>query len=357
MQELITIKNVPALVEVNFDELKRHLSIELERYTSVVVTQETVKGAKELATELNATKGEIGKRRKDEVARASAPVKAFDGKMKELEAMCEDGRQGLLKQVATFEDETRKLASEMLTELRDELWAAQGVRAEFRWAECEPLALLSAVTATGNLTAGAKGKLEALVTADKQVQDQTDMRLLKLENESFKSGLSAPLNRGHVEHFLFDAEPAYSEKLARLMATELAREEVAQQRMREKMDREQKQKEELQNRQREAAEREAARAIADAQRQAERVADAARIIDAVMGPVEVAEVTPEIDPDDVPPNDEDAFQRVTVACTFAIDIGGSVTDQAIEAELRAVLAKAGIEALQTVTIQRNKAAA
>ena len=346
MQELITIKNVPALVEVNFDELKRHLSIELERYTSVVVTQETVKGAKELATELNATKGEIGKRRKDEVARASAPVKAFDGKMKELEAMCEDGRQGLLKQVATFEDETRKLASEMLTEFRDELWAAQGIRAEFRWAECEPLALLSAVTATGNLTAGARGKLEALVTADKQLQDQTDMRLLKLENESFKSGLSAPLNRGHVEHFLFDSEPAYSEKLDRLMKTELEREEVAQKRMREKMERKQKQKEEAEQRKREQDER------------AKLAAEAAS--------VPKPEPVPEPAPDPVARKAEQPSQvkkqsagiyPATVTCTFSITTTDNVTDDDIESELRKVMKDAGLTTLSTVTIYREQEAA
>ena len=327
MQELIAIKNVPALVEVNFDELKKHLSKELTRYTSVIVTAETVKGAKELATELNATKTAISKRRKDEVARASAPVKAFDGKMKELEVMCEDGRQGLLKQVATFEDETRKLASEMLTELRDELWAAQGIRAEFRWAECEPLALLSAVTATGNLTAGAKGKLEALVTADKQLQDQTDMRLLKLENESFKSGLSAPLNRGHVEHFLFDPEPAYSEKLGRLMDTELEREQIARQRMREKMEREQKQKEESE------------------QRQAEQTR-----------PVAASEKAPA--PKEKPATTaKPDSQAVTVSCTFTVNVGVQVTDSAIESELRRVMAAAGLTTLQNVTIHREKAAA
>ena len=345
MQELITIKNVPALVEVNFDELKKHLSIELERYTSVVVTQETVKGAKELATELNATKGEIGKRRKDEVARASAPVKAFDGKMKELEAMCEDGRQGLLKQVATFEDETRRLASEMLTELRGELWAAHGIRAEFRWSECEPLALLSAVTATGNLTAGAKGKLEALVTADKQLQDQTDMRLLKLENESFKSGLSAPLNRGHVEHFLFDSEPVYSDKLDRLMKTELEREEVAQKRMREKMEREQKQKEESEQRQREAAKREAARVP--------------EVVEQRSAPQEDPVPAQKPEPDAVKPSAaaRTGTTPVTVSCTFTVNVGDNVTDSAIESELRKVMTAAGLTTLQTVTIHREKAAA
>jgi hypothetical protein len=363
VKELIVIENIPAKISVNFKELKAKSITLSEKYKGIVVTLETLPESKKLTTELNAIKNEIAALRKSEAVRATAPVKVFEAQMKELEQMWEVNRQEILAQVAKFENQTRELASQLLTDLRDELWTGQGIRVEFRRAEFDVLVLLSAVTATGNLTASTRGKLEALVTLDKQLQDQTDMRLLRLENESYKAGLAAPLNRGHVEYFLFAAEPAYSEKLARLMATELAREEVAQQRMREKMDLEQKQKEELEQRQREVADREASRAIADAQRQAEKHIAAAsmvakaNLVEVVARPVEVAEVTPEIDPDDVPPNDENAFQRVTVACTFAIDIGGSVTDQDIEAELRAVLAKAGIETLQTVTIQRNKAAA
>ena len=235
MKELIVIENTPAVISVNFDDLKKHSTALSEKYNNIVVTQETLPESKKLTTELNAIKNEIVSLRKSEAARATAPVKVFEAQMKELEAMWEKNRQEILGQVAKFEDETRKLASELLCAMRDELWQSQNIRPEFRWTEYESLAILSAVTATGNLTAGAKGKLEALVVTDKQMQDQTDMRLLRLENESYKSGLSAPLNRGHVEHFLFDSESGYSEKLAKLMKSELEREEVAQQRMREKL--------------------------------------------------------------------------------------------------------------------------
>jgi hypothetical protein len=355
MKELIVIENVPAKISVNFEELKAQ-SIKLsEKYKGIVVTLETLPESKKLTTELNAIKNEISALRKSEAVRATAPVKVFEAQMKELEQMWEVNRQEILAQVAKFENQTRELASQLLTDLRDELWAAQSIRAEFRRAECDVLVLLSAVTATGNLTANVRGKLEALITLDKQLQDQTDMRLLRLENESYKAGLAAPLNRGHVEHFLFDAELAYSEKLSRLMATELAREEVAQQRMREKMDREQKQKEELQARQREAADREAARVIDEAQREAAKAI--AEMVEVVARPVEVAEVAQEVDPDDVPPSDEPSRQAGTVTCTFFIDIGDNVTDEDIVSELRHVLTAAGIETLQTVTIQRNKVAA
>ena len=345
MKELIVIENIPAKISVNFEELKER-SVKLsEKYNNIVVTQETLPESKKLTTELNAIKNEISALRKSEAARATAPVKVFEAQMKELEQMWEKNRQEILTQVATFEDETRKLASEMLTELRDKLWAAQGIRAEFRWAESEPLALLSAVTATGNLTAGARGKLEALVTFDKQLQDQTDMRLLKLENESFKSGLSAPLNRGHVEHFLFDSEPAYSEKLDRLMKTELEREEVAQKRMREKMEREQKQKKESEQRQREAADREAAR-----------VPD---VVDQKPAPQEDPAPAQKREPGAVKPaaTAKPGTTPVTVSCSFTVNVGDNVTDSAIESELRKVMTAAGLTTLQTVTIHREKAAA
>ena len=83
MKDLIRIEAKPALLSVNFAELEKHLAKELEKY-DVVVTGDTVKDAKALATELNATKKIIDTRRKDEVAKASEPVKQFDANMKKL---------------------------------------------------------------------------------------------------------------------------------------------------------------------------------------------------------------------------------------------------------------------------------
>jgi hypothetical protein len=326
MKELIVIENTPAVISVNFDDLKKHSTALSEKYNNIVVTQETLPESKKLTTELNAIKNEIVSLRKSEAARATAPVKVFEAQMKELEAMWEKNRQEILGQVAKFEDETRKLASELLCAMRDELWQSQNIRPEFRWTEYESLAILSAVTATGNLTAGAKGKLEALVVTDKQMQDQTDMRLLRLENESYKSGLSAPLNRGHVEHFLFDSESGYSEKLAKLMKSELEREEVAQQRMREKLEREQQQKQD-------AEKAKAAQPVAVESQPVAKKPEAPRTA-AKAGKVDV-----------------------TVACTFTVNVSASISDDAIKAELRKAIAAAGITTLQTVSIHREQEAA
>ncbi|MCZ4284591.1 DUF1351 domain-containing protein [Marinobacter salarius] len=343
MQELITINNTPALVEVNFEELKKHLATELEKY-NVVVTQDTVKDAKALATELNKTKGEIAKRKKEEYDRATAGANQFKDSMKELETMCEEGRKSLLAQVQKFEDETRQQAADLLRAMRDEMWSHAGVTEEFQRAQFDDLVNLSAVTAKGNLTAGAKGKIEARVNADKAMQDQTEMRLLKLENQSYKAGLSAPLTRSHVEHFLFDEDETYQQKLDALMKSELGREEVAQNAMRAKMEREQQEKEQAAQRQRERDER-AAAAQAETQR---------TVLDEPHQ--EAAQEQPEASKPEPEPAQPGRIP-VTVQCTFSVNVAASTTDAAIEAELRRVLEKAGIKTLDTVEVIRKQEAA
>lgn len=346
MQELIAINNTPALVEVNFEELKKHLAAELQKF-DVVVTQDTVKDAKALATELNATKREIAKRKKEEYDRATAGANQFKDSMKELESMCEEGRQKLLAQVQKFEDETRQLGYELMVELRAKLWGSLGVNDEFRRAEIDQPVPLSAVTTKGNLSASAKNTIETRVNADKAMQDQTEMRLLKLENQSYKAGLSAPLNRGHVEHFLFADDDEYSQKLDALMQSELQREEVALQRMRDQMEREQREAE----RQKEAAAQREERAKAASQEPLGKPAGS-------QAP-EPSGYQRQPEPESQKPAERPAPGKVpvTVQCTFNVSVSEKVTDAAIEAELRSVMEKAGIKTLDTVQVFRQQEAA
>tara|TARA_R110001599_G_scaffold339851_1_gene559749 strand:+ start:35883 stop:37031 length:1149 start_codon:yes stop_codon:yes gene_type:complete len=267
MKELIAIKNQPAIVEVNFEELRASLATELEKY-DVVVTSETVKEAKALATELNQTKKVIDDRRKSEVAKASEPVKAFDAQMKQLVSMCEEGRTKILEQVARFENETREALSVMLSDKRLELWEEHQVIPEFRKAVFEDLVIISNVTIKGNLAAKAKDALVTRVLTDKSLQQQTQTRLVQLENESFKSGLAAPLTRDHVAHFLFDDDARYQSELTRILNAEINRQEEAQARERERIER---QRQAEQRAKAEAEERDKAR-IAYEQDKAEREA-------------------------------------------------------------------------------------
>ncbi|KZZ72438.1 hypothetical protein A3765_28365 [Oleiphilus sp. HI0130] len=321
MQELIQVKSNPALLTVNFDALKAHLQSELKKY-DVVVTSDTVKEARALAAELNATKGEISTKRKEVLATASEPIKAFDAQMKELESMCADGRKTIIDQIEKFDAEMRKVALAAIHKERDLLWDTLRVETEFRLAQVDDLAIVSALTAKGKLTRGTINKIEERVNANKRVQDQTQMRLLKLENESYKAGLSAPLERTHVEAFLFDEEDAYKERLTALLSSEVKREEIAQQAMREKMEKE--------------------KPVAAAQETTS---------------AKVTEMKPSLHvaraPSKEPAPDDQGKVELLVCCQFLVKTSPSVKNESIERSLRKAMERAGITSLCAVQVSRD----
>ena len=327
MQELIKIESTPALLSVNFDEVRAQLSTELKKY-DVVVTQDTVKDAKALITELNKTKKEISDKRKEVVAAVSAPVKAFDTQMKELEAMCTAGGQSVRDQIAKFETETKAVAMEKCINHLEATWDKLEVEPSFRSAKIDDLVNLSTLTAKGNLTGKVQSAIQERVMQNKALQDQTDMRLLKLENESYKAGLSAPLDRGHVESFLFDDEESYQAKLARLFQGELKREQIAQENMRRKIEQEQQQAQS------------APETVADPEPEPE--------------PATVQEQAPHVEPTPIVPS-QAGHIPVLLTCTFKSKMNPRLTDEQAKEMLRARLEDAGITTLDTITIQRFSA--
>ena len=227
MQELIKTTSTPAVLNVNFEELKKHLAAELEKY-EILVTAETLPDAKKLCTELNKTAAEIDTRRKFEVAAVSEPIKHFDANMKKLVTMCKDGRTLILDQVKKFEDETRKLAFKLLEKYRAEMFEKYQVEQEFFRCEFDDLIKLSSVTGKGKLAGSAKKELEMRVLADKSIQDRTKNRLLMLENASLKAGLVATLTKDHVKHFLFAEDFKYESELERILGVEVAKSQFPQ---------------------------------------------------------------------------------------------------------------------------------
>lgn len=333
LKSLIDIESKPAILRVNFDELKKYLAKKLEKY-DLVVTADTVKEAKALCTELNATKKVIDTTRKKEIAKASEPVKHFDAKMKELVSMCEDGRQNLLDQVKKFEDETRKLAKSLLHEYRDDKWEQLGVNEEFRTAMVDDLAIVTAVTGKGGLTAGARRSVDERVTADKSLQDRTENRLLVLENQSYKSGLSSPLTRSHVEAFLFQPDAQYQERLDLMIKSEVERQEATEAALRNKIQKEQ--------------ERESVAAEPEQQPEPE---------------PETAQ-QPEPAPENTQPVASKPAQDIpreaatgipcTIVCTFQIDVDPRAPEEVIKAKFIERIESAGFQSLTSVEVSKAK---
>lgn len=319
MDTAIKIDNVPAKVSVNFNELKDALTKHLEKYQGVVITAETVQEGKKLIEQVNGTRKELEKRRKDEVAKASEPVKLFDAQMKELTKLCDAVLNEYRAQVSTFEEQRKAEILEDLKALREKLWEERSVESQFRTARCSDLALLGAVTAKGNFTSKTVSELTHRVECDKSLQNQTDLRLARLEAESYKAGLAAPLNRGHVEHFLFDADEDYQRKLDSLFQSEIAREEHAVQRRRTEFTKEQNLVDQ---------------ALAEKRPQA-----------AAPSSPNVAHQAPE---GQVP---------LTVTCTFHISVGPKVSNEAVRVKIREKLEAAGFTSLADINVTREQEAA
>lgn len=358
MKDLIRVETKPVLLSVNFEELKQYLATELQKY-EILVTADTVKDAKALATELNATKRHMDAVLKEAIATASEPIKKVDNDRKELIAMCEEGRQNLLGQVKRFEDETRELARKLLNDYLHERWKELQVQDEFRKAAVDDLAIVSAVTGKGALAASGKRGVDDRVAADKALQDQTERRLLLLENQSLKAGLASPLTRDHVNSFLFQPDDVYQAQLDRIIASEIRREEEAERKLRDKIERERQEEER--------------------QRQLTEIAEQNKLqgqqVEALTAPDEQA-LKPGSEPEQSAPSPDRAQAldmrpapappglgqqpgAVTcfIVCSFELQVDPRAPEEVIRQKFMSKMRAAGFQSLVSVRVQKQRAAA
>jgi hypothetical protein len=224
----ISVNFTPASIVVNIDELKAALTAQVEEQSNTVVTVENLQEGKKLAAEMNKVGAAIKRARIDYAKQAGVNITAFENQMKELEQISAAGVAKINEQVARFESETHVKARNALIAAMMEGYEKSGVNQEFKNATIDDLVSLSTLTKTGNLSGAAKNAIGERVAQCLAMQMQTMLRLSQLENRSHQSGLAAPLNRGHVEMFLFAPDDEYESRLAALFATEIQREQMAQ---------------------------------------------------------------------------------------------------------------------------------
>lgn len=325
MQSLIRIDTQPAVLTLNFQQLEAAIRDRLAQYETVV-TEDGVKDAKATATEINKLKGELASRRKAAADEAKAPIAAFEDQIKTLESQCEDARQGILSQVKKYEDRVRVQARELLQSVREYLWHNLEVEKRHQRADIDDLVKLSAVTAKNNLSKAARETLETRVREDKARQDKVRMRLLELENASYRAGLGAPLTEDHVHRVLEADDETYAAELQRILDAELRREQMARERE--------------QNRR--AREEQVAANPTPEPKNSE-------------PPPDPDTKSPEPSPEPRPA--AAGKQAVTVNATFEVEVDESVSDGQLEAALRKKMDAAGITSLTGIKIHRHQRAA
>jgi hypothetical protein len=236
MNSTLLISATLPVFQVNFEEVRIKLQEGLKKY-EIGVTAENLKDANGMATELNKLSAELDKLRKEKVKEVSAPIKDFEDKVKELVSMCQDSRQKILEQVKVFEDAERAKCLELLKQEAATYWEKLGVRDEFTKPQISDLAIISNLTATGSLVLKAKNEVCSRIEKIKAIQDKCDMRVLQLENASYKAGLKSPLTKVNIERFLFETDEAvYQKRLDELIQNELKRQTETEERIRKELE-------------------------------------------------------------------------------------------------------------------------
>jgi hypothetical protein len=235
----VKVKFEPAVIEVNFDDLKAALSAQVEEQSNTVVTADNLVACKKLMADMNKTGGAIKAARIEYAKKASVNIAAFEVAMKELEAITATGVAKIKEQAARFEAENLKTIEILLGETLGREWDALNVLAEYRKSNIKDLVLVGSITSTGKLTGKVANEIKARANDDKGAENRTKMRLLELENQSFKAGLKAPLTRDHVAVFLFATDEEYQSRLDAMLKSEVSRQEQAEAALRQQMAQEQ----------------------------------------------------------------------------------------------------------------------
>lgn len=231
----VKVTFTPAVINVNFDELKSSLSAQIDEQSNTVITVDNMGEGKTLMASMNKVAEAIDKARKEYAKEAGVNIATFESQMKDLVTIVKNGVAKIKSQVETFETETKKDIQILLGETLGREWDALDIPAEFRRSHINDLILLGSITAKGNLTAKAAAEIKARASADKAAADRVKIRLLELENQSYRAGLSIPLTRAHVQPFLEMPDEHYQQNLDQIIASELQRQKDQEEAIRAKV--------------------------------------------------------------------------------------------------------------------------
>lgn len=98
------LSKLPKSIDFNYEDLKAELDEKLKHYRTLVVTPDSIKGAKSDRAALNKLMEAINDRRKDVKEKCLAGYTPFEEKCKELTGMINDARRSIDVQVKEYEE-------------------------------------------------------------------------------------------------------------------------------------------------------------------------------------------------------------------------------------------------------------
>lgn len=106
--EFKVIEKVPGKLVINYEELKAALSVELEKYKGLVVTENQITEAKSTRAKLNKVKAAIEDRRKELKKEYLKPYEIIEKQAKELVGMIDEASSNIANQIKEFEEKEKE---------------------------------------------------------------------------------------------------------------------------------------------------------------------------------------------------------------------------------------------------------
>ena len=110
--EIKTISQVPAVINFNFDDVKKALQEYSEKYKDLIVTEENEKEMVDVKNELGKLEKEIDKYRLDNKKIMEKPIKDFEAKCKDLIEILKNVSDPIREQLNLFEENRKKQKEE-----------------------------------------------------------------------------------------------------------------------------------------------------------------------------------------------------------------------------------------------------
>ena len=193
MNTELIIQTQPAAISANFDAIKQELKLTLESY-DLIITEQTLKGGKSAAAELNKMKKVIKDRERAALDIALAPVEGFRDKVKELVTLVEEAREKIAKQLDIYTQRTLESIREQIAEHVDSQIKYHGLREPFTIIEQEDLVLLGSRTKTGNLTKKTLDTIQERLHVRKDQQEEEDEKI-RLAKEAEEARIAAEVEK------------------------------------------------------------------------------------------------------------------------------------------------------------------
>lgn len=224
----IETKLTPAVIETNFEDAKKQVMAELEKYDNYLVTSETLASDKKLAQSIKAQGKEINDLRLTKKKELIAPIDEFEKKANELKGLYLEAANKISEQVTKFEQVTLDKLRDDLIELLKIDFEKLGVKEQFQKFDVDHLVKLTNITSSGKPTKKAKDGVLAIGQDCFVEQSRYNDRIMQAENQSLRAGLSSPLQEIHIKSFIFSDDAQFNAGLEALINVELERQQETQ---------------------------------------------------------------------------------------------------------------------------------